>query len=392
MTDTVSAWSRRYALVSGIALVCWQAGILLDVPQRTEVTLGVFGFVLHMVFGKAYALVPSYFDRTLAVPRAPGAQFPLAVAGTAGLVGASLGVGPAWLPTVAAALWCLGVAVFVGALLATIVRPLLSGTTGTGEHNADLRPTDRLANAFVPVAFGYLLVGSYETAALFGPVPTVFGGVPAQASHLLAAGTAAMLVFALGFRLLPRFLVTSPPLWAARLVLPAAATGPALIALGLDVPRFLLVGAVLEAVAVCLFAAVVLRMLARSDRRRVGFYGVSGGMGAGVGGVLVGLAFALCGSATPLTALHLRLNVLGFLGLTVVGLAYQFYPPSVGDLPGSSDRTALLSILGIALALLFQVVSVPSRTPDLTPVGYSLSFAGSALYLYLLASAFVTRG
>jgi hypothetical protein len=151
------------------------------------------------------------------------------------------------------------------------------------------------------------------------------------------------------------------------------------------------VGAVLEAVAVCLFAAVFVRMLVRSDRRRVGFYGVLGGVISGVVGIALGLSFAFYTTTVPLTTLHLRLNVLGFLGLTIVGLAYQFYPPSVGDFPRSTDRTALLSILGICFGLLFHAVSLFGGFQAFVPIGYVLSLAGSTLYAYLIVSAFVTR-
>lgn len=391
MAVTVSRWSRRYVLVSVFALVCWQIGILLDVPRETEIALGVYGFVLHMIFGKAYALVPSYFDSELALVRAPEIQFPFVVVGTVGLVGTSIGIGPAWLPIWSAVLWCLGVAVFVGTLLWTIGSSLLEGATGTGTHNVDRRPVDRLANVFVPVALSYLLVGSYETVARYGPVPSLLDGVSAQGSHLLAAGTAALLVFALGFRLLPRFLGVHPSVWAVRIILPAAAVGPILIAAGIGDRRLLPFGAVLEAIAVGVFAIVFARMFARSDRRRVGLYGVACGVGSGVFGVLLGLEFAFRGVSGALTTLHLRLNVLGFVGLTIVGLAYQFYPPSVGTFPGSSDRTALLSILGICLGLLLHVAAVVIGVEGLVTIGYSLSLFGSTLYAYLLVSAFFAR-
>jgi len=400
MAATVSRWSRRYVLVSVLAFVCWQVGILLELPRGTEVALGVFGFVLHMIFGKAYALVPSYFDSDLAFTWAPTVQFPLVVSGTAGLTVVSLGGGPAWLPTASAVLWCLGVAVFVGTLVGTVGGALLRGETGTGDHNADRRPVDRLANVFVPVALLYLLVGSYETAALHGPVPPLFGGIPAQSSHLLAAGTAALLVFALGFRLLPRFLVVHPSLWAPRIVLPAAATGPVLIVTGLgsdgvaglDPGQFLAAGALLEALAVSVFAVVYLHMFFRSDRRRIAFYGVAAGVCCGVAGVILGLGFAFHSVTFPLTTLHLRFNVLGFLGLTIVGLAYQFYPPSVGRFVGSSDRTALVSVAAITLGLTLHAGAVLAGASPLETVGSALTLGGSILYAYLVGSAFVTRG
>lgn len=389
MSLIVSRWSRRYALVSVFALVFWQLGVLLEVPRQTEIALGIFGFVLHMIFAKAYALVPPYFDRELAFPRAPKIQFPFVVGGTLGLASAPLGFGPAWLATGSAALWCLGVVVFVGTVLWTISGALIEGATGTGEHNAERRPVDRLANVFVPVALLYLLIGSYETTALHSSLPSIFNGLSAQASHILAAGTGALLVFALGFRLLPRFLGVHPSVWAVRFVLPTAAVGPVLIVAGFGDRQLLMIGAVVEAVSVCLFAVVLLRMVARSERRRIGMYGVAGGAASGVAGVLLGLVFAFRGATVPLTTLHLRLNVLGFLGLTIVGLTYQFYPPSIGTFAGSSDRAAFLSILGICLGLLFHAGGVVVGFQELNTIGFFPPFIGSIVYAYLVVSAFV---
>lgn len=45
-----------------------------------------------MIFGKGYALIPSYFDRTLAFARAPLLQLPLSVVGVLCLVAAAYDV------------------------------------------------------------------------------------------------------------------------------------------------------------------------------------------------------------------------------------------------------------------------------------------------------------
>lgn len=391
MSATVSRWSRRYVLTSVFFLICWQIGILLDVPRQTEVVFGLFGFVFHMIFGKAYALIPSYFDSSLDFVHAPKIQFPFVTGGTAGLAIASLGEGPVWLGIAGIVLWCVGIVVFVGALLRTIGSALLEGETGTGEHNAERRSVDRLANYFVPVAFLYLFVGSYEMAAFHGLFPPLFDGLHAQSAHLLATGTATLLVFALGFRLLPRFLVVHPPEWAVRIVLPTAALGPAFIAAGITNPRLLLIGALLETTAVCLFALVFFHMFVRSERRRIGFYGVLAGMASGVAGVVLGLSFAVHSVSVTLTTLHLRFNLLGFLGLTIIGVAYQFYPPAVGEFPGSTDRTALISIVGITLGLFFHAVAVFGGIESLLTIGSLLTLGGSILYAYLISSAFVAN-
>ncbi len=70
-------------------LVAWQALVLAGAPRGATVVLGLLGFVLHGVFAKAYTLVPSYFARELAVPRAPTVQLPLTALGAAGLAGAA---------------------------------------------------------------------------------------------------------------------------------------------------------------------------------------------------------------------------------------------------------------------------------------------------------------
>jgi len=157
-----------------------------------------------------------------------------------------------------ALLWAAGVAVFLGTLGWTVRDNLTGAETGTGEHNADCRPVDRLANAAVPVVGVYLAVGTYVLLAVHLPLPTILDGYPVRLSHLLTAGTAALLVFAVGFRLLPRFLVTHPPRWLVPAVLVAGALGPALIAAGLPGGPLLMAGAALETVAVIGFAGTYL--------------------------------------------------------------------------------------------------------------------------------------
>jgi hypothetical protein len=68
-----------------VFLVAWQAGTLASLGRRSLVTLAVFGFVLHIVFGKVYSLVPSYFDRELAWSMAPAVTVPLTATGTVAL-------------------------------------------------------------------------------------------------------------------------------------------------------------------------------------------------------------------------------------------------------------------------------------------------------------------
>ncbi|MUV90664.1 hypothetical protein GJ629_12800, partial [Halapricum sp. CBA1109] len=209
--ESVSRWARRHVAVGALFLLAWQLAALGGAPRRTAVALGLYGFVLHTVAGKGYALVPSYFDRSLAVCRTHrSSPFRCSPPGPAaspfrgsprhrrfsGRRGRLLGA---------------RCSRFAGALLWTVRDNLIGRETGTGDANADRRRVDRFANAFVPMVLAYLLAGAYETVAAAAGLPSVTGNGFAGASHFLAAGVGALLVFAVGFRLLPRFLVSHPP-------------------------------------------------------------------------------------------------------------------------------------------------------------------------------------
>jgi hypothetical protein len=388
---TVSRWARRYVLASAASLVAWQAGGVVGLPWRAGVVLGVYGFVLHAFFGKAYTLVPAYFDRDLAFDRAPAVQLPFVAAGTVGLVGASLGVGPSWLGAAGAVLWAVGVCVFVGTLLWTVRDNPTGSETATGGTDAERRRVDRLANAAVPVALCYLLAGTYGTLAWATGLPPLVDGYVPRTTHLLTAGTAGVAILGLGFRLLPRFLAASPPRPLVAVVLPAGALGPALLAVHLGDAAWFQVGAAVEAVAILGFGLAVGLLFVRSDRRRVGFYAVLAGAAGGAVAVTLGLWFGAGGRSPALVAAHRRLNLLGFLGLTIVGMAYQFYPPAVGRAPGASDRTALVSIAGLAGGLAVGCVGLVAGHSWLVAAGRLSALCGALLYAFLLVAAFRAR-
>jgi len=391
MSATKSRWSRVLVAVGIVGLVAWSVAVVLGAPRRTAVTLGLYGFVFPVVFGKAYALVPSYFDRDLAWSLAPALQFPLTAVGVAGLALAPLPGVPAVSGPVGAVAWTLGVAVFLVTLLATVRTNLTGGETGTGEHNADRRSVDRAANLFVPVVFAYLAVGTWETLATHTVVPVLLDGYPPRASHLLAAGTVALLVFAVGFRLLPRFLVAHTDRRLPWLVLPAGALGPVLLAVGIPGGPVLHAGAGLEAVAMVGWAVAYGGLYRATDRHRVGFHGPLLGTLAGLAGVALGLAMAVGPVTESLVVAHYRLNVLGFLGLTVVGVTYQFYPPAVGDFSGAGDRLALGSIGLLSVGLAVEVVGALAAVGVVTTLGRALSLLGALAYAYLVLGVFVQR-
>ena len=403
MAAEISRWSRRYVLIGVIALCCWQVATVAGLPRRTTVALGVFGFVFHVVFGKSYALVPAYFDADLVFEHAPMVQLPFIVMGTACLAldpllarrfRVDLGV-------LGGVLWTVGVAVFVGSIVLTIAEPLRRGTTGTGDHNADRRPLDRFTNRFVPIVLLYLLAGSYETVAgQVSKLPPLIG-VQAAATHLLAAGAATLLVVTLGFRLLPRFLGAHPTRSSAALVLPVAATAPGIIAGGFVDERLLPVGAALMVIAMVGFALVVFRMWFQSDKRRIGLHALLPSATFGVIGVLFGGLFAVGGTSPALIETHLRVNLLGFLGLMIVGTSFQFYPPRLGAFPGSSNRSASVAIAALAFGLGIEVLgaaviavlnpAMALLSTQAITLGRWLTLFGVFGYAYLIASVFRTR-
>ncbi|MFC6988856.1 hypothetical protein ACFQJD_09330 [Haloplanus sp. GCM10025708] len=201
------------------------------------------------------------------------------------------------------------------------------------------------------------------------------------------------LLVAVGFRLLPRFLVAAPPTALVAVVLPAAAAGPMLLATSFGGGLVFRVGAAVEAVAVVGFAVAFAVTFARSGRDRVGFYGVLAGVVAGSAGVLLGVGFAFGHLAPVADAVraHLRLNVLGLLGLAIVGISYQFYPPTVGSFPGASDRTAGASLATVAFGLAVEVVGRLGGVRTAVSVGLGLGLVGTGLYVYLLLNVFRER-
>lgn len=388
MAVSQTRWSRAFVAAGIVWFVCWQLLVVAGAGRRGIVTAGIYGFVMHIVFGKGYALIPSYFERTLAVGWAPAVHFPMAVLGTVILVLDGLGVNTGLRP-VGVVLWALGVGMFIGALLWTVRDNLIGIETGTAAAKADRAGVDRLANAFVPVVLFYLAASAVlPLLALF--VLTAIPSVAAR-THLLAAGTAALLIFAIGFRLLPRFLVVKPTRIGPVIVLPAGALAPALLVTDFQGGALFQVGAVLQAIALLGFAGVFLRMYWLSDRRRVGFPVVGLGTLAGAGAVLVGLYLALIGLDASLIAVHVRLASLGFLGLIVMGVSYQFYPPNIGSYPGVSDRSALAAAVCIVLGLLVEIAGTITLGSLLVRAGEGLVLVGALAYSYIVLSIFAER-
>ena len=385
----VSRWSRRFVLVGAAFLVCWQVVVLAGGERQAGLLLGLLGFVFHTIFGKAYSLVPTYFDRTLATTRLLPLHLVFASAGTI-LLAFDAQYGNTLVGQGGAVLWASGVIVFLATLGWTLRDNLSGRETGTSEASANRRGVDRVANLFVPLALAYLAFGTYELVAATTVVPPVFDGYAPRAVHLLATGTGALLVFALGFRLLPRFLVASPPRPLVWVVLSSGAVAPVILAASLPAGRWFRLGALLQSVAVVGFAVAVWVLYARSDRRRVGFYGVLACTVAGIAGIGLGVVFAFDQTTVDLVAAHRRLNVGGFLGLAIVGVSYQFYPPTVSSLPRTGDRTALAAVVLIFAGVLFEAAALAVGLDAGVPAGQLAVLIGACLHLSLLVGVFYT--
>jgi len=387
---TLSRWTRRYLVVAVGFLTLAGVAVAVGAPRRTEVALGLYGFVLTTAFGKAYTLVPSYFDRTLVVPQVPAVHLPIQVVAVAALAVAPLRGAPSALDVVGPVAWGLGVAVFAGIVLATIATNPLGRETATSESKADRAALDRLANPFMPVALGYLLVGSYALLAPVVGLPALIDGVVVRSTHLLAAGFALLLLFSVGYRLLPRFLVANLPTALAGSVLVAGAVAPALLAVGYPAGVVFQAGAALESLAVVGFAASYGWLFFSTDRGRVGFYGPLAGVVLGLGGVVLGAWFAFVGIDGALVRSHLRLNVFGLLGLSVLGVIYQFYPPAVSAWPGEGDRLALASIALVAAGVVTTVLTAFGPAP-LVALGGGVIALGGATATYLVVGTIWSR-
>lgn len=389
---TVSRWTRLFVVASLGWFVCWQMAAVAGAGRGVTVTLGLYGFVLHTVFGKGYALLPSYFDRDLAVPRAPAVHLPLAVTGTGTVAAAATGfVPPAW-GDLGVGLWALGCAVFVGTVGWSVRDNLAGRETGTVDSKADRRRVDRLANAFVPVAIGYLLVGAISPlAAVIGVAPASLPATGPAHSHLFAAGVAALLLFAVGFRLLPRFLVVSLRTPLVAVVLAAGALGPALLVSSFGAGRLFRLGAAVEATALVGFAVAYADMFARSDRRRVGLSVVLVAAVAATGVALLGLHMAWAGPRSAVADAHARLALFGFLGLAVVGVTYQFYPPAIASVRGIGDRTATAAVTALAVGVGIETVGGLAGIGNAAAVGRWLTLAGAVVHATVLLCVFWTR-
>lgn len=403
MTDaaTVSQWSRRFVLAGAVFFVFWNLALVAGIARQTSIFLGLFGFIFHTIFGKAYSLVPTYFDRTLQTDRLLAPHFIFTATGTV-LLAAGTELAQSSLATGGSILWTGGIALFLGTLGMTLSGNLSGSETATGTHNEHRAAVDRIANAGTPIALLFLGAGSIGVALSELAIGGSFVDYSPRWVHLLAVGSATLLVFSLGFRLLPRFLATTPPRWLVWVVVPSGIIGPLLLAAGLPDGPLFQTGAVVQSIALVGYALLVSTLLVRTERFRVGYSAIFAGALSGLAVIFLGLFFAFEGQTGQYVMAHFRIALLGFLGLTIVGISYQFYPPAVFDSAVPTNpvfgregiftgtRIARAAISLLVLGVLFELTRL-AGTDSYVIYGAGFASVGSLAHLLLLYGIFHTR-
>lgn len=386
----VGRWTRSFTVASALSMVLTQAASLASLSTRTVAVVGLFGAVLPMVFGMAYLLLPAYVGRTLSARWLPGVHLVAAYLG-AGVLAADTAVGVD--PRVVAAggvLWSAGVVLFAAVLGTTVVPAVVDNPAVVVRTTDRPQRSTRLATAAIPVAVAYLLVGTVALLSRVTPLPALVGASLPSVVHYYAAGFAALLVFSLGARLTTGFFHVSPPRYPTWAVLLSGAVAPGALAGAFFRPPWYLVGAGLQAVAMVGYAGLVGSVALRTDRRRVGLWGIVLGALSGVVGVCAAVLVSVGAVTAPLLAVHVPAVVDGFFLLTIVGYAYQFFPVTSGQFRGATARTALATMLLLAAGTGLEITGAVTGWPRLHAAGAALALVGTAGYAYLMIRRLVS--
>lgn len=153
---------------------------------------------------------------------------------------------------------------------------------------------------------------------------------PLASLHLLVAGFVATTIVAVVIEVLPRFTGQALPRAVAGPLAAAAVAGPGLLAVGIDGSRtWLEVGASVEGLALAGLGVALVHAVIASERERTSFllYGAAG-LAVATGATLgAGVAF---GEVSPAwLPVHGVVNLLGFVGLIVVGAVIDLYAPAL---------------------------------------------------------------
>ncbi|MFW5963234.1 MAG: hypothetical protein ACOCQM_00105 [Natronomonas sp.] len=106
---------------------------------------------------------------------------------------------------------------------------------------------------------------------------------------------------------------------------------------------------------------------------------------------LLGVHMAVDGIRPGVAAAHARLALLGFLGLAVVGVEYQFYPPTVASTVGVDDRTAGFAVALLAVGVVAECGGLLVETEAAVVGGRWLALAGAVAHTVVLLAVFRAR-
>lgn len=391
---------RGFTVAGSLFLVAWQAVIFVGSPRPLGVWLGLLGFVFHTGFGLWYGRIGVTLDGDVPISRVAVLHLLLSVTGVLALTlsatgyGDAVGIDPGIAALVGAALWAGGVGIFLVALGWT-VRHHFDQLLGDDRNRWDgivsregsnsLRSGDRLPVLVTLVALSYLTVATYGLLAAYASLPWV-GAYAARTTHLLATGAATLVVFVVGFQVLSHDRTMAPSKPLRTLVLGMGTIGPGLIAMGLGNGPTLVAGAILETGAIVGFATAAVRIVIRSNNQPREVYAIAVGAIAGVVGVLLGGWMAIAGRTVGVTAAHVRLTVLGFLGIAVMALAHR--PGPVGDRTKaagvSSGALTIIAIITIGLSV--ELVGVSLGATTLAESGKAVGLGGAAFHAGLLVA------
>lgn len=351
---------------------------------RTHLALAMGLFLLGVA---ALAQAPTPTGLLRAAPLVALGAFPVLIAGTSRMLLSGLArrtvAGPARLALLPAALMALGAvgawtlpAQGLASLLAAVVwaAGVASYVVVVTLTARSRRPVPRdgperwtMAAVLHAAAAAYALVAALA-------VPLAAAGLVAWpvAFHVVLPGFVVCTLVGVALQVLPRFTGGTWPRWTSWAVA-AAVPAPALLAAGLTASRPLfLAGAALEATALGGFAVATLVLLGRRTRRRPADLAYAGAVLAVLGGVGLGLGFALDPLLQRYVPVHATLNLLGFVGLFVLGASQDLYAPALRPGRDAARRHALvvtgLAAAGLALAAAGLTLGAAESTGLSVPV------------------------
>jgi hypothetical protein len=380
----ISQWTQRFTIGSALSMIGLQFAFLFDATFRIVVIIGLFGAGLPMVFGMAYLLLPSYLGRTLSTQRLPGVHLIITYAGVGLLLGHELlSLGTSFLVG-GILLWSAGVAVFIGILLHSAFSELIINPGLVRLSNIRSQRSTKFTLLSIPLALGYLVIGTIALLSTVDGFPDPVNATFPMIVHFYGTGFVTLLIFALGIRLLTGFFHVTPPKSLSWLILFCGSVAPGILAFNFYQPPWFTVGAILESIAITAYASLVVFVAYRTDRHRIGLYGIGFGALGGITAIGIVLINIIDSTSNVSIAAHVIVILNGFIILTIIGYAYQFFPVTNRQFWGATERGGSSTIFIIGAGTLLQTLSMLGEVHYLQGYGIALAVIGTSGYSYLM--------